>query len=168
MKNCIKCKEKKPLTKFYKHKMMLDGHLNKCKDCIKADASERYNKLMSNNPKFIESERKRGREKYHRYKYKSSSISNPSIKIIRAKTSHVVALHHNQELHHWSYNIYHAFDFICMTRSDHRRLHKHLVYIEEIKCFKTKDGELLDTKKKHLQFLKSLSIKLLPVKTKKR
>jgi hypothetical protein len=39
-KICFKCNIEQPLSEFYKHKMMADGHLNKCKTCTKNDAKE--------------------------------------------------------------------------------------------------------------------------------
>lgn len=36
-KKCFKCVTVKPITEFYKHPMMGDGHLGKCKDCTKTD-----------------------------------------------------------------------------------------------------------------------------------
>lgn len=39
MKTCFKCDRTLPLTEFYRHPRMADGHVGKCKACARADVS---------------------------------------------------------------------------------------------------------------------------------
>lgn len=41
-KACFKCGNVLPLSEFYKHPYMGDGHLGKCKACTKRDVHENY------------------------------------------------------------------------------------------------------------------------------
>ena len=44
MKTCFKCHSLLPLSEFYAHPMMGDGHLGKCKECTKTDVRENSHK----------------------------------------------------------------------------------------------------------------------------
>lgn len=58
MKRCFKCQKLKPLSAFYRHPEMTDGHLGKCKICTKADVKQRYYDPESR-PRIIAYERER-------------------------------------------------------------------------------------------------------------
>lgn len=45
-KVCFKCESELPITNFYKHPMMGDGHLGKCKACTRYDVRENRKKRV--------------------------------------------------------------------------------------------------------------------------
>ena len=64
-KTCFKCRRTLSILNFYRHPQMADGHLGKCKECARQDASHSHH-LKSGDPEWVERERSRGRDKYHR------------------------------------------------------------------------------------------------------
>lgn len=64
-KKCKRCGVEKSEEYFYKHKTSKDGLLHICKDCTKV-ASKLRIEVKKLDPNWVEKERQRGREKYHR------------------------------------------------------------------------------------------------------
>lgn len=163
-KKCFKCGQTKLLTDFYKHAQMKDGHLNKCKDCTKKCVSEKYCENIQNS-EFVEKERKRGRDKFHRL-YSGVVVKHDYAVTIRyrkkypekEKAKMASANLKNQfegaEAHHWSYNEVHYKDVIWLNKKDHMKGHRFIVYDQERKMYRRCDtNELLDTKQKHTEFI---------------
>ena len=158
-KVCFKCNEEKTLDNFYRHKKMSLGVVNKCKECNKKDVIDNYKK-KSKDIDFIEKERERSREKYHRLNYKEKQVEwnkrrtwtkSSKYKNLSRKLNPPKGI----ELHHWSYNEKHLEDVIYMDKFEHRKLHTYIKLDYETKFFMYKDL-LLDTKEKHIEFIENL------------
>ena len=165
MKACIACGQILPLQDFYVHSKMADGHLNKCKRCCKEQAVRRYN-AKKNDAAWVERERTRGREKYHRLGYvalhtgsgmghKRWAARYPEKKRAYQRCQYLPCPPGFQR-HHWSYKEEHALDVFLLPQTDHYRLHQVLRYDSERWCYRTPMGELLDTREKHETYLRRI------------
>lgn len=170
MKVCFKCEIPKELSEFYKHEKMADGHLNKCKECCKKESDERFRKKLED-PIFVENEKIRAREKYHRLSYKDSHKPTkegkkaimerynqryPEKRKARLLCQYIKPLVPGNELHHWSYNEEHAKDVIELSVTDHNTLHRFIIYDQERMMYRTISNELLDTKERHLEYFNKI------------
>lgn len=90
MKTCRRCSTSKPLTEFYVHSQMKDGHLNVCKECVKTrvkkhrsenDSVRAYDRWRYwNDPVRMQYSKKQRKEWYENNKERALARSKEYIK----------------------------------------------------------------------------------------
>jgi len=165
-KTCIDCSQALPLDAFYRNPVAGDRLDQKCKTCRKAYQQERY-RLKKQDPAFLERERVRAREKYHRLGYLTKhghgSVDGRQKwrelfpeKVQAYSLSQHILCPEGYQRHHWSYREEHAKDVILLPQEDHYRLHQYIVYDQSEKLYRTREGVLLRTREEHEAYAQSV------------
>ncbi len=132
-KECFKCKTVKPLSEYYKHQKMADGHLNKCKCCTKKDVSQHRE---INIEKIREYDRGRGRlphrielkmkinerwRKAHPDRKNAQQTLNRAVRTGKVKKQLCWVCGEKAEAHHPDYSK--PLDVVWLCTMHHRQTH---------------------------------------------
>jgi hypothetical protein len=133
MKFCFKCERGLPLSEFYKHPQMKDGHLNKCKDCTKKDAKENRNKNIEyyrqydrdreyrKNPAYLKKYRAANKQRTRAHRMVSYHVSKGNL---TAQPCERCGTTERVEAHHEDYSK--PLDVMWLCSIHHKARHKEL------------------------------------------
>lgn len=139
MKVCFKCGgDPKPLSDFYKHPQMKDGHLNKCKVCTKGDVGKHrgenldkireYDRERANLPhrKKLNTETTKRMRENNPEAYKAHTALNNAIrdgKIIKPKVCSACNKERRLHGHHDDYSKPLEVEWLCTPcHKDHHKV----------------------------------------------
>ena len=127
-KRCFKCLVELPLSEFYKHAKMGDGHLNKCKKCTRSDSTHHRNKNIE---KIRSYDRDRGNRQPPTYlsqyrkrypnKYKATQALNYAVKTGQVQQEPCCICGKQAEAHHPDYD--RPLDVVWLCPPHHKQAH---------------------------------------------
>lgn len=142
-KTCFKCLSVKPISEYYSHKQMADGHLNKCKDCTKNDSWKRRH-LSGSREKVLAYDRDRGNRQTSEYRQEFRSR-----KPVESKARHTLGnavrdgkvnrpercehCHQKGVMHGHHYDYSKPLDVVWLCPACHRQLHALMDTVERAK-----------------------------------
>lgn len=161
MRTCTKCGISKPISEFYNAPKNTDKLSKACKDCLKKQSKELYDRKIKDdefrlqrNEKARHFARSGKRKKYKQSKEYSIKIKNSFPEKMSAYNKTRCMSIAGKELHHWSYNKEHHKDIIYLDRKDHRKAHRFMIYDQEQMMYRRFDNNiLLDNKEAHVKFI---------------
>jgi hypothetical protein len=146
LKTCFKCGVERPISEFYKHSRMGDGHLNKCKECTKSDVRKHraenldkiqaYDRSRGNLPHRVaarmeyqqtEAYRQSHKESLNRYfekfpnRRKAQVIAGNAIRDGRLKRQPCLICGERGEAHHPDYDA--PLDVVWLCTTHHKQAH---------------------------------------------
>lgn len=135
-KVCFKCGVEKPLTDFYKHVGMADGHLNKCKECAKQDNNKYREKNIESVREYDRSrqhiDRHKNPREYRRknpQKYKAHNAVNNAVRdgrLLKSEVCEECGEDRHLYGHHHSYEKVYWLDVKWLCGKCHAKEHKRL------------------------------------------
>lgn len=179
MKKCTECGIVKNLTEFHKNPKAYDGVRTKCKKCICNRQStyrkNNHEKITAYSRNWLEKNPEYGKMYYLKKYVKKNKIALTEDELKQRKKNHdlnykekypekhkakmavnFVKVEKGIHKHHWSYNKTDYKNVILLEAKTHLTLHKYLKYCNKTFYYKSINGELLDTKEKHLAYIQQL------------